>query len=116
MSKLFNFREQVKCGYCEYCHYDEEDNSYYCSRKEMAVEAIEEFDECNVFEPIFSEKTLNAIKALEENLYYIPSDVHNILKNINSEDKSTIHKAIDAINTLINYYMNWAKNVKREYL
>lgn len=113
MNRLFNFTDEVKCIHCKY---DEDDSTYYCTRKEMTIEAIEQFDKCNVFELVYSQETINAIKALEKNLYYIPSDVHNVFKSIDSEDKDTINKAINAVNSIVDYYVDWIKHIKWEYL
>lgn len=116
MNRLFNFTEEVKCLHCKYCKWEDYEESYHCDKKEEFIESVETFDECNEFEPIYSQETLDAIKALEENLYYIPSDVHSIYKSINSENKDTINKAIDAVNSIVDYYVDWIKRVKYEYL
>lgn len=115
MGKQHNFTDNVQCSQCKYCSYDEDDSSYYCNKKEMSIEAVEEFDECNIFELLYSQETQEAIKTLEENMYWLASYTHSIYQSI-GEDKDKVHKAVEAVDNIVSYYTNWVKNVKWEYL
>lgn len=115
MNKLFNFTEEVKCMHCKYCVWEDYEESYHCEKREEFIEAIETFDECGTFEPIYSQETMNAIKVLEENMYWLASHAHSIYQSI-GEDKDKVHKAVEAVDNIVSYYINWVKNVKWEYL